>query len=561
MAQQTPNTPTTTQQEPFIPPQYLLILSVLGFLVAGVVAVTQPEFGVVGYGGIAFGILALLMWVLLAPQQARNAFTGRTARFGGTSLLVTIILIVAMVVIYHVVQNANLRVDLTQTNTYSLSVESRKAVAGLAADPKAPKVHIIAFYGPSQASTRDQVTLLLDDYKKTSNGKIDYEFVDPDRQPQTATLYKVTTAGSIAVAKLDSTGAADTKDAQVITSADQGQLTNAILKVSASGVFNAYFLNVTDGTAASMSVLKTNLSSRYGWTTKDVSLVQLTSPASTDFNLNDPNVTGQVIVIPGGSAALADAELKVIQDYMASSPHASLVIMAGTNLNAGKTSLATSDNLNAWLAKDFGISFNKDVVIDKTQAFQNALQPVATNLDSGSFVTSNGIPVGQAALVFEQPSSIKVEATAPANVTVSAVVHSTSAAYSKTNLQDVLDNKIDKADGDASGPFVLAATAENTQTHARVILLGSTSLGDDQYASFQNIDNLSVTFNSLIWATNFNNYFTQITVQQQQRPQDQPIFADEQSLRNITFITILVLPFGVLLIGVFVWWSNRERAR
>jgi hypothetical protein len=555
MAQQTPN----TQQEPFIPPRYLLILSALGFIVAIVVAATQPEFGVVGYGGVAFGILALLMWVLLAPQDARNAFTGRTARFGGTSLLVTIVLLVAMALIYHVVQVANLRYDLTQTNTYSLSAESKQAVTGLAADSNAPKIHIVAFYGPSQASTRDQVTLLLDDYKKTSNGKIDYEFVDPERQPQTATLYKVTTAGSIAVARLDATGAPDTQNAQVITTADQGQLTNAILKASASGVFNAYFLTVADGTASQMSVLKTNLSSRYGWTTKDVSLVQLTSPESADFNLNDPNVTGQVMIIPGGSAALADAELKVIQDYVAKG--GDLVIMAGTNLNTDKTSLATSDNLNAWLMQDFGVSFNKDVVIDKTQAFQSPLLPVATNLDTGSFVTSNGIPVGQSALVFETPNSINVAASAPANVTVTPIVHSTSAAYSKTNLQDILDNKIDKAEGDAAGPFVLGATAENTQTHARVILLGSTSLGNDQYASFQNIDNLSVTFNSLIWATNFNDYFTQITVQQQQRPQDQPIFADEQSLRNINFITIFILPFGVLLIGVLVWWNNRERAR
>jgi hypothetical protein len=336
-------------------------------------------------------------------------------------------------------------------------------------------------------------------------------------------------------------------------------LTNDILKVSSSGVFNAYFLTVTDGVSAQMSILKQNLTQRYGWTTKDVSLVQLTSPESPDFNLNDPNVTGQVMIIPGGSAALADAELKVIQDYVAKG--GDLVIMAGTNLNTDKTSLATSDNLNAWLKQDFGVSFDKDVVIDKTQAFQSPLVPVATNLDSGSFVTSNGIPIGQAALVFEVPNSITVEPTAPANVTVEKLVQSTSAAYSKTNLQDVLDNKIDKADGDAAGPFVLAASAENTQTHARVILLGSTSLGNDQYASFQNIDNLSVTFNSLIWATTFNDYFTQITVQQQQRPQDQPIFADDQSLRNINFITIVILPFGVLAIGVLVWWNNRERAR
>ena len=249
----------------------------------------------------------------------------------------------------------------------------------------------------------------------------------------------------------------------------------------------------------------------------------------------------------------------MIQDYVAKG--GDLVIMAGTNLNTDKTSLATSDNLNNWLMQDFGVSFNKDVVIDKTQAFQSPLLPVATNLDSSSFITSNGIPVGQAALVFEDAEQHQRRRDTPANVTVKSLVRSTSASYSKSNLQDVLDNNIDKADGDPAGPFVLAASAENTQTHARVILLGSTSLGNDQYASFQNIDNLSVTFNSLIWATNFNDYFTQITVQQQQRPQDQPIFADAQSLRNINFITIVMLPFGVLLIGVLVWWNNRERAR
>ena len=47
-----------------------------------------------------------------------------------------------------------------------------------------------------------------------------------------------------------------------------------------------------------------------------------------------------------------------------------------------------------------------------------------------------------------------------------------------------------------------------------------------------------MAFNSLIWTTNFNDYFTQITVQQQQRPQDPPIFADQQTMRNINFITI-----------------------
>jgi gliding motility-associatede transport system auxiliary component len=556
MTDQTPN--EITEQEPFIPPRYLLILSALGFLVAVFVALTQPEFGVVGYGGIAFGLLALFMWVLLSPQEARAVVTGRTARFGGTSLLVTVVLLVALIGVYVVVRNANLRLDLTQTNSFSLSDESRKAIAGLAAEPNAPNVKIIAFYGPSQASSRDQDTLLFDDYVKTSNNKISYEFVDPERQPQTAGLYNVTRAGSIVVVKIGDDGQPVTKNAQTATSSDQGTLTNDILKVSASGVFNAYFLNIKDGTAAQMTVLKKNLTDRYGWNVNDVSLTELGSGPDARYNLDDPNVTGQVIIIPGGSAALADAELKVLEDYI--NKGGDVIILAGSNLNADKTSLATAQNLNDYLWQNFGVKFNADVVIDKTQAFQSPLIPVSTNLSASSFITSNGIPAGQSALVFEVPNSITIADTAPTNVTVTKLAQSTPSAYAKTDLQAILDNNIDKTDSDAAGPFVLAASAENSQTKARITLLGSTSIGSDTYAPFQGVDNLGVAFNSLIWSTNFNDYFTQITVQQQQRPQDQPIFADQQELRNINFITIVVLPFGILLIGILVWWSNRERS-
>lgn len=555
MAQQFPE---NNSQEPFIPPHYLLILSALGFLAALVVGLTQPEFGVVGYGGLAFGILALLMWILIAPEQAKAALTGRTVRFGGTSLLVTLVLLVALVGIYVVVRNLDLRADLTQTDTYSLSAESEQAVEGLAADPNAPNVNMVAFYGASQGGTRDQATLLFDDYVEASGGKVSYEFVDPERNPQIAGLYGVTNAGQVAVARLNEAGEPDTENAEIVPTTNQEGLTNAILKVSSSGVFNAYFLSVADGAADSMTVLKSNLTDVYGWSVEDVSLLQLTSPEG-EFNLNDPNVTGQVIIIPGGSAPLADAELQVLKDYVAGG--GDLIILAGTNLNTNLVSLATADNLNTWLAQDFGISFNNDVVIDNTQAFQSPLIPVAVSLDSSSFITTNGIPLGQAALVFEVPSSIQLADTFPDGVTVSSLARSSASAYAKTDLQAILDNNIEKAEGDAEGPLVLAASADNISTGAHITLLGSTSLGSDTFATFQGVDNLSVTFNSLIWSTGFNDYFTQITVMQQQRPQDQPIFADEQTLRNINFISIGVLPFGVLLIGFLVWWNNRERAR
>lgn len=550
-----PETPTI-EQEPFIPPQYLLILSLLGFAVAIIVALTQPTFSVVGYGGLAFGILFLLGWILLAPQQAKAVITGRTARYGGTSLFITILVLAALIGIYTVVRNLNLQIDLTESDQFSLTAESEQAIAGIGADPNVPPVKIIAFYNAAQAGLRDQDRVLFDDYAQTSGGKISYEFIDLDRNPQQASLYGVTRAGQLAVVALDENGEPDAQNAELVPSVTQESITNAILKVAASGTFQAFFLNVPDGTSADMSVIRDTLTQRYDWTVQDTTLAELTAPQA-QYRLNDPNVDGQVLIIPGGSQPLAAQELEILQQYLANG--GDLIILAGNNFNADRTSLATDENLNAYLAENFGIRFNNDVILDQTQAYQSPITIIAQSFDRTSYVTSNGINTAQSVLILDSTHSIQVTDTPPANVTVTSLVRSGTESYATTDYQRILDGSLAEAEGDAQGPFVVAASAENTQTGAKVVLFGSSSVGADVFSLFQGVNNLDVAFNSIVWTTNFNNFVSQITVQQQQRPQDQPIFADAQTIRNINFITIIALPFGVLLIGILVWWNGRER--
>ena len=549
---------TRVEQEPFIPPQYLLILSVLGFIVAGIVALTQPTFTVVGYGGLAFGALALLAWILLAPQQAKALLTGRTARYGGASLFITLLVLVALIGIYTVVRNLDLRYDLTESDTFSLTAESQQAISGIGADPSVPSVKIIAFYGAAQSGQRDQDSVLFDSYVAASNGKISYEFLDLDRNPQQAELYGVSSAGQIAVAALDASGEPDSENATIVNFADQEQLTNAILKVAAAGDFQAFFLTVQDNTSADMSVIKDTLTNRYDWNVQDVSLLEMTGPQA-EFQLNDPNVDGQVLIIAGGSQPLADEELQLLEQYLNNG--GDVIILAGNNFNEEQTSLATAENLNTYLFDNFGIRYNNDVVLDQTLAYQSPITVIAPNFDTSSYITSNGIASGQGALILDAAHSIQVADTAPANVTVSRLVRSGDEAYATTDYDRILNGDFAEAEGDAQGPFVLAASAENTQTGAHVVLFGSSSVGADVFSLFQNVNNLDVAFNSLIWATNFNNFFSQITVQQEQRPQDLPIFADAQTIRNINFVTIVLLPFGVLLIGILVWINTRERKR
>jgi ABC-type uncharacterized transport system involved in gliding motility auxiliary subunit len=562
MAQQNPNPTSPMDDEPFIPPYYMLILAFIGLVVALVVAVTQPTFSVVGWGGLGIALLALVAWILMAPQQARGFLTGRTVRFGGVSIIVTVIVLVALIAIYTFIRGQNIRLDLTQRDTFSLTEESRTAIDGIGKDPNLPQVNILAFYDAGQAGRRDQDALLLEDYKTTSAGKITYEFVDPDRNPALAEQYSITSPGQISVVALGPDGQPDIENAQKITFLSQDQMTNAILRVAASGDFRAYFLNVEDGIEltvtgpAGMSTLNDSLKNSFDWKTQQVSIFQI-SAAESEITLNDPAADGEVMLIPGGSKPLTDDELKIVTDYV--DQGGNLIIFAAPSINADNTSLSTGEKLSEYLYTNFGVRFVENMVLDRTLSFQSPIVPVSVDFSRNNYITQ-GFPTGNG-MVFELPRSIEVAPTLPQNVTVDELARTSAEAYAKTDVQAVIDGNIDPTDTDAKGPFVLAAAAENAVTGSRVVLFGSTSIPLNNYAQLNNAVNLDAAFNSMVWTTHFNDFFATVTIQSEQRPQDTPIFVDQQTGSTINLVTIFLLPFGVLLIGFLVWWNSREPAR
>lgn len=559
MSVETPNPHINENEEPLFPPHYLLILAGIGFLVALVVYLTQPTFSVVGWGGLALTVLSLLGWGLLAPDQVKAVLTGRTARFGGTSILVTVVFLVALIAIYVIVRQQGWRVDLTERNQFSLTEASREAIAGIGADPTTPPIKLLAFYGANQAGRRDQDTVLLEDYQATSNGKITYEFIDPVRDPLQAEQYNVTRPGVIVVVALNEAGEPDVENAETVNTFLQDEMTNAILRVAASGDFRAYFLRVDEGIPLSeMSVVNDFLTDQFDWTTKEVTMFDFTGPQS-ELDLDDPAVDGQVLVIPGGTTALNDEEFQFVTDYV--DKGGDLVILAAASIGEENTSLATAENLSNYLYENFGVRFHNDVVLDLTQSVQDQpWSPIVTDLQ-GQEITgmlTGSFPPGSL-MVFELPHSLDIAPTLPANVTVTTLASSGESSYAKENVNVLLeDNGYVEAETDRQGPFPLAAAAENTETGARVVLFGSPSIFLDSWLG-QRVVNTFAGTSSLVWATHFDEFARQVSVDPTQNEQDTPIFADQQTIRNINFLTVILLPFGVLALGALVWWFGRER--
>lgn len=548
--------------QPFIPPYYMLILALVGLLVAVGVLFTQPTFTVVGWGGLGIMLLSLVAWVFMAPEQAKAVLTGRTVRFGGTSLVVTVVVLIALIAVYTMVRNLSIRVDLTQRDIYSLTEESRQAISVLGADPTVPEVRFVAFYGAAQAAQRDRDELLFEDYNRISNGKVSYEFIDPDRNPLLANQMGINRAGQIFVGKLNDADELDIENGELVNFASQDSLTNAILKVAAEGDFRAYFvgveggLNLTAATPDGMATLNDILTNQLDWTTRTVGLFDLNNPTG-GVTLNNPNIDGEVVVIPGGTQALTDDEAQILIDYL--DDGGNLIILAAPSTEADNTSLATTPLLNDYLWENFGLRFQDNIIIDPSQAWQTPLIPVSTDFSlnhpiTRSFQRGSG-------MAFEIPHGIEIADPLPDSIEGRYLARSTAGAYAKTDYEAVINGEFDRADEDAGGPFPIAAVAENTTTGARVVLFGSTSIAANGYISIASLVNFDAMFNSMVWTTGFDEFFTQINIQSAQRPQDTPIFVDQQTSGMINLVTTILLPFGVLLVGFLVWWNSREPAR
>lgn len=543
-------------QEPLIPPGVLLGLAVLGFFIALFNGVTQPEFGVVGFGGLGFGLLALVAYFVMSP----DALTGRNARFGGLSVIVTLFVLIALGATYWFIQSQEWRVDLSERNEFSLTTEAREKISLLGVDPTLPNLKILAFYDATQAQQRDQQTLLFEDYETVSGGKITYEFIDPNRNPGLLDTYEART-GQLVVVAVNPDGTNDIANAEIVPAADQDTLTSTLLKVSASGVFNAYVMTVTDGITmqpgerGSMNTLLSVLTDSADWNIQDVSFLELAQDES-EFTLNDPATDGEVMLIVGGSRPLADAELALVTTFVNNG--GSLVLLADNSLNEDRTALATGEALNAYLFENFGMRFRDDLVIDPPQAVQNPVVAFTNDLNPQSEITS--ILQG-ANIIYELARTIEIADTLPANVQVTPLLNTSSTAYAKTDFATVLEGDLTQAETDLTGPLVIGAAAENTETGARVVLYGTTALIQDDFAALsgQNIGNLGLSLQSLVWSIRFDEFFTQTNILSAPAIQDQPMFADEQTRRYIFFFTMGVLPFGILLLGLLVWWSNRER--
>lgn len=517
--------------------------------------------GLVRFEDIVFfsGVIIIMLYAALRALESHRtgglSFQARGIRALVTTIIGVGVLLVLVGGVYVATANAALTLDMTESRQYSLSSETLTVLERVKEQGKA--IRITGFYSPSVIAYRELDDAIARLYEVESDGLITRQYLNPDDNPALAEQFDNSVDGEMFVSYLTDDGEVDFQSVRRVTIEDSQErnLTNAILRLLDINRFVVGFeysarsgVDPTDTSDRGASAIINGLDAN-GITTTGIDLDGI---AQRGQQLNPSDISA--IVLMQMRAPLSDGGRAVLEDYL--SRGGKVMILADADFGATPF-LSESDPLNQYLWENFGIRMLNAVVVD-------ALSNAGTELDLLSYATSDGSDITIRLNDPENPASrtlfrvaraVDIDPNPP--VQNGMVIATSPESYGETNLTDLGQSETYSFDinDDIAGPLNVAAWANNTETGAKVILVGDSSFISNGFVTNPQGNGILFT-DGITWLTGFGE---SVIFTPQGRTTNLPaVFISVQDLDTIALIT-LILPGLMLAAGFTVRWARARR--
>lgn len=293
------------------------------------------EWSPVSLALLTVGLLIIGLWFLLLDQITPGFWGRRSTQVGTNAIIATLAMFVIVGLINFLGVRYGVQIDLTENQLFTLSPQSQQVVRNL---EQPVKIWIFE----SSANPADQE--LLENYRRYGSN-LEFEFVDPQLQPELAQKFNVNYIGEIYLEYGN--------QRELVQTISQGErlseveLTNAIERITGDRTDKVYFLqghgerplDASDepGLSQAVSALEAK-----NFTVEPLNLAE--QPAVPD--------DASLIVIAGPKRALFEPEVQALEDYLADG--GSLLVMIDPDTNPGLEPLLS----------DWGVTLTNQIVID-----------------------------------------------------------------------------------------------------------------------------------------------------------------------------------------------------
>lgn len=411
----------------------------------------------------------------------RKAFQTKAFKAGGYSVLLTVIVTAAVVVLNLLVgslPSGAVKFDMSGNDLYSISDATREIVRDI-------KANVTVYQIAPQGSEDKTVSEFVRRYQSV-NSRIKLELRDPELYPTFVAQYTDDTlnTNSLIVVNND-TGRAKCIDYSSVYYLDYSSLTQeqyyyAMMGYDMSAYATRVFAGETELTSALDYVTTASVPVIYevqghGETALGSGYQSLISADNIDRKELDLKTVSSVpedatlLVMNVPLKDVTEDEKKLLSDYMAKGGKLMLI----TDYQNGKL-----ENLFA-LAKEYALNFEEGIVLEGSASrFQQYPHYVFPKIEANDYTAK----LAAGSYVFMPFShGITVEEAPAEGLTVTKLLTTSDQAYIKS--EDDLKKSSEKADGDPAGPFCLGVLSKN-QNGGGIVWFSSPYFAKDELLSY-----------------------------------------------------------------------------
>ena len=514
----------------------LVALGILAALAAGAFRLVDGVVSTRVQIGIAVALVLLASYLALEVESIQKWAGGRQARYGANAVAMSVAFIAILGILNYLSSDRyHTDWDLTENQQNTLADQTLEVLGGLT-EP----VTATAFVS-NQGGSRETTTQLLQSYHDKSNGMFSFEVVDPFVDRTRAAEMGITRDNTVVFTMGD-------HNEEVQLGSEQ-EFTSALIRLTHPEERVVYFVvghgepDLADTSDTGYSQIKAGLEHQ-NFTVQTLNLV-VTDTVPSDAT---------VLVVAGPQVALTAAEAQTIGAYLDGGGAA--LFLLNPTLQMREDQRDAPDPLVDWLAQTWGIGLSNDLVIDPASsqagdafvpfAFGYGSSPITDKLLSQNLTSQ--YPLARSVT----PPVAGDEAFA--SITATGLVLTSPQAWGETDFASLQSGARPDNGVDVSGPLDLAVTAEHSDTSARIAVFGDADFITNAVA--QAYANGDIFYNTVNWAAGNTDLIS--------IPPKSPSFRAplDQSTRTIAIlgiVSVLLLPFGVLVMGVAVVLNRRAR--
>jgi ABC-type uncharacterized transport system involved in gliding motility auxiliary subunit len=514
----------------------LLSLVLLAFGIIGLVLTSGGFARLFVFVNLVAGVLALISWLVSSWGTLGSRAGSRRTLYGANAAIYSIAFVLLLIAVNYLASVHNVTFDLTEQKVFSLSPQSINAVKGL----KKP----LKLYGFVETGHSPVAEALYQEYSYASP-LVSYELVDPNKHPELAERFKVTTMNTT---HLQYGG--DSGDGTNVADLSEGPITNGILKLIKSGTKTACFTtgegegDTDDATGESgFSEFQKGLEGE-NYSVKKVNLV---TEASVPADCT-------VLIVAGPTRPLVPHEIDIVSDFL--NKGGRLLAM----LRPIRPDKSIDETAFVNLLHNWGVTVGNNVVVDQVvRLFAGpalGLNPTVNDYGT-SAITANF----KQQTVFPMVRTVDPVDPSVPGLDVDWLAKTSDTSWAETDLNSLFLKQTASFDqgADKRGPVnvAVAVTAQLDQLKrgkgtAKLVVFGDTDLANNQY--IDNFFNRDFLMNSVDWLAGETNA---ITI----RPKSLRASRFNLTIQEFDLVfvlSVLLIPELLLLIGLAVWWERRN---